>query len=139
MFGYGEMDDADLVVRNTCSPPDQHIKCFNTTKHRLIEATGYTMRAVYHIVAIIILVNTLIALMSNTLSRVQVRESFWELSIWEFITLNENYYIKLHKDYFDKNAVFKIMQRSKYCPSKSCPSISKFLIIRNFPGLFLCV
>ena len=52
---------------------------------------------------------------------------------------NENYYIKLHKDYFDKNAVFKIMQRSKYCPSKSCPSISMFLIIRIFPGLFLYV
>ena len=77
MFGYGEMDDADLVVQNTCRPPDQHIKCFNTTKHRLTEATGYTMRAVYHIVAIIILVNALIALMSNTLSRVQVREPFF--------------------------------------------------------------
>ena len=74
MFGYGEMDDANLVVQNTCPPPDQHTKCFNTTKHRLTEVTGYTLYAVYHIVAIIILVNALIALMSNTLSRVQVRD-----------------------------------------------------------------
>ena len=76
MFGYGEMDDADLVVKNTCSPPNEGTKCFNTTKHRLTEATGYTMFAVYHIVAIIILVNALIALMSNTLSRVQVGDPF---------------------------------------------------------------
>ena len=72
MFGNGDVDAADLIVQNTCVPPDHRIQCYNTTKHRLTEVTGYTLYALYHIVAIIILVNALIALMSNTLSKVQV-------------------------------------------------------------------
>lgn len=73
MFGYGDADAVNLVVRNTCPPPFETQRCFNTSRHVLSEATGYTLYAVYHIVTIIILVNALIALMSNTLSKVQVR------------------------------------------------------------------
>ena len=71
MFGYGDKDAIDVVVQNVC-PANEMEPCFNTTKHILTEATGYTLYVLYHLVAIIILVNALIALMSNTLSMVQV-------------------------------------------------------------------
>ena len=72
MFGYGDVDNAGLIVQNTCPEPIDMMKCFNTTDHILTEATGYTLYALYHIVAIIVLVNALIAIMSNTLTKVQV-------------------------------------------------------------------
>ena len=76
MFGYGDVDAANLVVHNACPSPNETMVCYqNTSSHSITEGTGYTLYALYHIVAIIVLVNALIALMSNTLSRVQVRET----------------------------------------------------------------
>ena len=76
MFGYGDVDAANLVVHNACPSPNETMVCYhNTSRHSITEGTGYTLYALYHIVAIIVLVNALIALMSNTLSRVQVRET----------------------------------------------------------------
>ena len=74
MFGYGDEDAANIVLQNACPAPNNTKVCYyNTTKHSLTEGTGYTLYGMYHIVAIIVLVNVLIALMSNTLSKVQVR------------------------------------------------------------------
>ena len=73
LFGYGDPENADVVVSNTCPPPNVDVQCFNTSEHNFTEAVGFTIYGVYHIVAIIILLNMLIALMSNTLSRIQVR------------------------------------------------------------------
>ena len=72
MFGYGDADATNLVVKNTCLAPDDMVQCHNTTKHILTEATGYTLYATYHVTTLIMLLNALIALMSNTLSRIQV-------------------------------------------------------------------
>ena len=74
MFGYGDRDAANVVVHNAC--PNGTAMCYhNTTHHTLTEGIGYTLYGIYHLVAIIVLVNALIALMSNTLSRVQVQYS----------------------------------------------------------------
>ena len=41
-------------------------------KHKLTEYTAYMLYGVYHIVMVAIMLNMLIAMMSNTLSRIQV-------------------------------------------------------------------
>ena len=45
---------------------------FEQNKHRLTEVVAYTLYGVYHIIMVTIMLNMLIAMMSNTLSRIQV-------------------------------------------------------------------
>ena len=51
------MDEDDKIIVN---------------KHTLTEYTAYTLYGIYHIVMVAIMLNMLIAMMSNTLSRIQV-------------------------------------------------------------------
>ena len=69
IFGYGDPEHADVVVTNQCPEPNP---CYNTSEHQFTEAVGFSIYGMYHIIVIIILLNMLIALMSNTFSRIKV-------------------------------------------------------------------
>ncbi|CAH1777258.1 unnamed protein product [Owenia fusiformis] len=67
LFGYGEPEYADIVVTNT----------FNNTlivpmrKHHFTEGVGYLLYAGYHVIVVTVLLNMLIAMMSNSLNEIQ--------------------------------------------------------------------
>ena len=58
LFGYGEADDADLQIGH---------------QHRITEMLGYILHGTYHVVAIIVLANMLIAMVANAYNEIQVR------------------------------------------------------------------
>ena len=72
LFGYGDPESANVWNSNTC-PQDPEAQCFETADHEFTEGVGYMIYGLYHILVMLVLLNMLIALMSNTFSRVQVR------------------------------------------------------------------
>ena len=73
IFGYGEVEYADIVVDNTCDGLDP---TFNETcgvaSHKFTEGTGYFLWGLYHLLMVATLLNMLIGLMANTLNHIQV-------------------------------------------------------------------
>ena len=72
MLGYGDVAYADVVVDNTC-PNDTNKPCYEPNFHAFTEGTGSFIYALYHLFMIIVLLNMLIALMSDTFAHIQVR------------------------------------------------------------------
>ena len=82
-----------------------HMECYFTEdgkyiKHSFTEGTAYMLYGLYHIVMVIIMLNMLIAMMSNTLSRIQVSACPESRSIH---VQNPGQYMKIYSraaDYF---------------------------------------
>ena len=64
----------DIKDKDTCykDEEDPNGTSILVNKHKLTEYTAYMLYGVYHIVMVAIMLNMLIAMMSNTLSRIQV-------------------------------------------------------------------
>ncbi len=71
MFGMGSITDATVVVDNRCSN-DTDQACYPVNKHQLTEAVGFILYGIYHLILVLMLLNMLIAIMSNTFYRIQV-------------------------------------------------------------------
>lgn len=63
-------DAADVVIENIGGNSTHPV--FN--KHKFTEGIGYTLFSIYHIITVIVLLNLLIAMMSDTYQKVQVRK-----------------------------------------------------------------
>ena len=71
MFGYGDLDWLAIVVDNRCR---NHTEiCYDVTQHSLTEFVGHFLYGMYHVGIILVLLNMLIAMMSNSLTQTQVR------------------------------------------------------------------
>lgn len=62
----GSPTDADLVVSQNIGSADRILK------HYFTEAVGYGLWALFHILTVIVLLNMLIAMMSDSFQRIQV-------------------------------------------------------------------
>ena len=74
IFGYGDVEYADVVVDNTCDDLDlrYNTTCDAVSSHQFTEGTGYFLWGLYHLLMVATLLNMLIGLMANTLNHIQV-------------------------------------------------------------------
>ena len=116
IFGYGDPAYAAVVVDNTC-PNDDETACYNATYHDFTEGTGYFVYGTYQLIMLTVLMNMMIALMSDTFAKIQVPA------------------LSLHNSVL--NMVAHIMQLP-FLPSLPCPcSPFASFALPFFP--FLCV
>ena len=73
IFGKGGPSDADVVVTNVCFN-DTEMPCMDVNKHAITEGTGYFLYGLYHLIMVVVLLNMLIALMANVLTKIQVQK-----------------------------------------------------------------
>lgn len=71
IFGFGDVTFADVVVDNTC-PDNPKQACYNATYHNFTEGSGYFIYGLYQLIMVTVLLNMLIALMSDTFAKIQV-------------------------------------------------------------------
>jgi hypothetical protein len=71
MFGYGDMDDVMVIVGNTCSNSTE--SCYPYNKHTYTHGVALFLYGMFHIIIVVIMLNMVIATMSNTLNQTQVR------------------------------------------------------------------
>ncbi len=72
MLGYGEKEDCEVVVSNVCPSPNSSLPCFPPNAHGFTEFMGSMLYGLYHLIMVIILLNMLIAMMSNTFTIIAV-------------------------------------------------------------------
>ena len=67
----------NVKEKSMCYKDEEDAGEILVNKHKLTEYTAYMLYGVYHIVMVAIMLNMLIAMMSNTLSRIQVGCQRW--------------------------------------------------------------
>ncbi len=85
MFGYGDRANLFGVLfanRSAACPANA-----TSDNHKLTIAVGKLLYAFYHIIMVLVLLNTLIALLANTLTKIKVGRWFLSFWIW-YHTLN---------------------------------------------------
>lgn len=70
IFAMSPYDAPDVVIENIGGNSTHPV--FN--KHKFTEGIGYALFSIYHIITVIVLLNLLIAMMSDTYQKVQVRK-----------------------------------------------------------------
>ena len=70
MFGYGDLGWLTVVVDNRCR--NRTGICHDVTQHIFTEGTGHFLFGMYNVLIVIILLNMLIAMMSDSLVQIQV-------------------------------------------------------------------
>ncbi len=72
LFGQSTREDTNIVISNTCPAPNDTKVCYGDNLHYLTNLTGQLIYGLYHCFACLILLNMVIAIMSNSLTRIQV-------------------------------------------------------------------
>ena len=69
IFGYGEVQYGDIVVNYNDS---NETSTRDIPKHKFTELVGYLIIASYYIIAVVVLLNMLIAMMANSFNSIAV-------------------------------------------------------------------
>lgn len=69
IFGMGEPDYAQVIVSSEGNESEAE-------EHFFTEGVGYTLWGLYHLITVVILLNMVIAMMTESYQRVQVRTFF---------------------------------------------------------------
>ena len=65
LFGHGDVNEAEMNLKDPAG---------GVVSHHMTEIVGYISIGAYHVVAIIILLNMLIAMMSHSFENIQVND-----------------------------------------------------------------
>ena len=74
LFGYGEPEDTDIVIKHTAqNMSNSSSEGTQPQTHYFTEFVGYSLVALYYIVAVVVLLNMLIAMLATSFKAITVR------------------------------------------------------------------